>query len=224
MKRSQSDLLQTVFALWLATLFCIFVLHYVAPNDPWATMFTRPIFLVVAPIAVACIPVLAARSISKRRGANEEGDIYEDRSRMFGGIQASTVWKMAAVWLASLVTFASPHGGTPMEMFDFVWHKPAFLIVAPLLLACIPLPGVSSRLRRWGISYHPITDDSPYLMWKGIISGAILAGILILCLIGVNSMRGAVGKLPVNIAILVLLVGDLAAMWSMVRRRRNRRG
>lgn len=223
MKRSRSDLLQTVLALWLATLFCILVLHYVAPNDPWVTKLARPIFLVIAPIVVACIPVLAARSISKRRGANEEGDIDEDRSRMFGGIQAGTVWRMATVWLVSLVIFASPHGGTPMSAFDFVWHNPLFLIVAPLLLACIPLPVVSSRLRRWGISYRPITDDSPYLAWKGLIAGFLLAGILVLCLIGVNSMKGAVGKLSVNIAILVLLVGDLAAIWSAVKRLRRRR-
>lgn len=223
MKRSQSDLLQTVSALWLATLFCILVLHYVAPKDPWVTKLTRPIFLVIAPIVVACIPVLAAKSISKRRGADEGGDLYEDRSRMFGGIQASTVWKMALVWLVSLVIFASPHGGTPMGAFDFVWHNLAFLIVAPLLLACIPLPAVSSKLRRSGISFRQVADDSPYLLWKGLISCTILAVVLILCLIGVNSMKGAVGNVSVNIAISVLLVGDLAAFWNGVKRLRKRR-
>lgn len=223
MKRSQSDLLQTVFALWLATLFCILVLHYVAPKDPWVTMLTRPIFLVIAPIVVACTPLLAARSISKRRGADEEGDLYEDRSRIFGGIETTTVWRMALVWLVSLAIFASPHRGTTMEAFDFVWHNPVFLIVAPLLLACIPLPSVSTRLRRWGISYRPITDDSPYSLWRGLIASFILAGILILCLIGVNSMKGAVGKVSVNIAILVLLVGDLLVMWKCVTRLRKLR-
>ena len=68
-----------------------------------------------------------------------------------------------------------------------------------------------------------MTDDSPYFLWKGLICGIIIATVLILCLIGVNSMKGATGKLSVNAAILVLLVGDLLVMWSVVKRLRKRR-
>lgn len=107
-------------------------------------------------------------------------------------------------------------------------YKPSalndYFVVGSLVLLCVALSGRWPRLSKWLENYRPISDDSPYVFWKGIISGSILAVVLVLCLIGVNSVKGAVGKLPVNIAILVLLVGDLAAMWSCVRRLRNRRG
>jgi hypothetical protein len=68
-----------------------------------------------------------------------------------------------------------------------------------------------------------MTDDSPYLLWRGLISGVIIATVLILCVIGVNSMKGAMGKVSVNIAISVLLVGDLLIVWSCVKRLRRSR-
>ncbi|HEV2579100.1 MAG TPA: hypothetical protein VGU25_17980 [Acidobacteriaceae bacterium] len=221
MKSNRSSLLQTVFGTWLATLLCLLIAHYVAPHDAWAAMFSRPVFLLIVPIVVGCIPILAAKSMPGKNGHYKEGDLDTEQRRR--KIDGKTVWKMAVVWLVSLLVFAFPHYGTPMAALDFIWHNPLFLIIVPLLLACIPLPAVSSKLRRSGISYRQISDDSPYLFWKGIISSVILAVILVLCLIGVNSMKGAVGKLSVNIAILVLLVGDLAGMWSMVKRLRRRR-
>jgi len=98
-----------------------------------------------------------------------------------------------------------------------------YFIAGSLAVVCIALSGRSPRLSRWLENYRPITDDSPYRFWRGLIACVILAAILILCLIGVNSMKGAVGKLSVNVAILVLLIGDVAAMWSGVRRFRRRR-
>jgi glycerol uptake facilitator-like aquaporin len=91
-------------------------------------------------------------------------------------------------------------------------------VVASFVVVFIATFGRPSRLSKWVNSWRPITDDSPYALWKGLISGIILAALLVLCLIGVNSMKGAVGKFPVNIAILILLVGDLLGMWSVVRR------
>ena len=99
-----------------------------------------------------------------------------------------------------------------------------YFVVASLVVVSIATFGRPSRLSEWVNSWRAITDDSPYALWKGLISGIILAAVLVLCLIGVSSMKGAVGKLPVNGAILVLLVGDLVGMWSTVRRLRNRRG
>ena len=93
-----------------------------------------------------------------------------------------------------------------------------YFVVGSLVLLCVALLGRSPRLSKWLEKYRPLSDDSPYAFWKGIISCLILAAILILCLIGVNSMKGAVGKGPINVAILVLLAGDLLGLWSGVKR------
>ena len=98
-----------------------------------------------------------------------------------------------------------------------------FVVVGGLAFLCVAFSGRSLRLSQWVASIRPLTHDSSYLLWRGLIASVLLAIILILCLIGVNSMKGAVGKLSVNIAILVLLIGDLAAMWSCVRRLRRLR-
>ena len=96
-------------------------------------------------------------------------------------------------------------------------------IVVSLVVVFIATFGHSSRFSEWVNSWRPLTSDSAYGLWRGLIACVLMAALLILCLIGVNSMKGAVGKLSVNIAILVLLVGDLAAMWSGVKRLRKRR-
>lgn len=98
-----------------------------------------------------------------------------------------------------------------------------YFVVGSLVLLCVALSGRSPRLSKWLESYRPLSNDSPYAFWKSIIAGVIFGAILVLCLIGVNSMKGAVGKLSVNIAILVLLIGDLAMMWIAVKRFRRRR-
>ena len=98
-----------------------------------------------------------------------------------------------------------------------------YFTVVSLVLVCIAIFMPSTKWGRWVASIRPITDDSPYLLWKGMISSVIIAVVLILCLIGVNSMKGAVGKISVNIAIMVLLIGDLVALWSCVKRLRKLR-
>jgi hypothetical protein len=80
-----------------------------------------------------------------------------------------------------------------------------YFVVASLVVVSIATFGRPSRLSEWVNSWRAITDDSPYALWKGLISGIILAAVLVLCPIGVSSVKGAVGKLPVNIAILILL-------------------
>lgn len=93
-----------------------------------------------------------------------------------------------------------------------------YFVVGSLVFVCVAIFGKSPRLSRWLSNLRPITKDSPYFLWRGMLSGVILAVLLILCLIGVNSMKGAVGKLSVNIAILVLLTGDLTIVWSTAKR------
>jgi hypothetical protein len=213
MKRVGSDMVQTVFALWLAALSALLVIHYVRPGDVWAAMLTRPVFLVIVPLMVAGIPLLAAKADQEAAGDTD----LQSKPRWKDGV---TLRKMVLIWLVSLVMFGAPHGTTPMAMLDSVWHNTVFLIVCPLLLACIPLLGLPRGLE---IGLRPMSASSPWFLWRGLISTIILAVILVLCLIGVNSMKGAVGKLSVNIAILVLLAGDLAILWHALKQLRNLR-
>jgi len=53
-------------------------------------------------------------------------------------IKSDAVLQMAQVWIIALLVFAMPH---PIygHIWDPILHRPAFLIVAPLVLGCIPL-------------------------------------------------------------------------------------
>jgi hypothetical protein len=99
-----------------------------------------------------------------------------------------------------------------------------YFIVGSLVLLCVALFGPSTKWSRWVNSLRPITDDSPYFLWKGLISSVIIAVVLIFCLVGVNSMKGAVGKVSVNIAVSVLLIGDLLILGKSVKRLRRPKG
>ena len=140
---------QKMVIVWAAYLLFLLFMHMMNPNDRWAAMFCRPIFLVLAPLFVACLPLLAA--LPTQQGVNASrlqhaggGEVYSDDRR--------TAWnkvrKMVMAWLASLVIFASPHGTTMLGLLDSVLHRPVFLIVAPLLLAGFPLMApISDRNR-----------------------------------------------------------------------------
>jgi hypothetical protein len=222
MTRGGWDLALTVFALWLAALLGILVMHYVNPGDPWVAMLARPSSLVFAPLIVAAIPLLAVKS--DREAAEDYGD--DDDSSNFERKprweKSGTLRKMALLWLLSLVVFGSPHFLGEARL-DFILHNSLFLIVAPLLLACLPLFVRDPTLRRWGISCRPRAGLSSSFLWQGLISSIVMAPILVLCLIGVNSMKHAVGKISVNIAIGILLAGDLYVLQKAVKQLRNRR-
>jgi hypothetical protein len=53
-------------------------------------------------------------------------------------IKSDVALKMAQTWLVSLIVFAVPHPITG-RIWDPIMHRPSFLIIAPLLMACIPL-------------------------------------------------------------------------------------
>ncbi len=58
--------------------------------------------------------------------------------------------------------------------------------------------------------------------WKGLIASVIMTPLLILCLIGVYSEAGATGKMPVYIALMVMLTLAVWAFCKSVKQLRNR--
>ncbi len=51
-------------------------------------------------------------------------------------------------------------------------------------------------------------------IWKGLISSVLVAALMVLCMIGVYSMKGATGKLSVYVALMVMLT---LAVWVFVK-------
>ncbi len=60
-------------------------------------------------------------------------------------------------------------------------------------------------------------------IWKGLISSVLLAALMILCMIGVYSMKGATGKLSVYIALMVMLTLAVCVFVKSVKQLRNSR-
>lgn len=99
-----------------------------------------------------------------------------------------------------------------------------YFVVSSLLVLCVVLVGRSSRLNKRLGRTGRIALNSPAHLSREIVTGVILAVVLILCLVGVNSMNGDVGKASINIALLVMLAGDLTILWDVVKRHRQRKG
>jgi hypothetical protein len=221
MKRIGSNTAQNMFAVWLAYLLFLIVMHVTPPDDPWTDMLFQPVFLVIAPLLVACIPLLAARP---ERGVATR-DVEDEGNDSFGsGINrntSDTVRRMMLVWLVSLVVFASPHKMTASGMLDPILHSPAFLIVAPLLLACIPLLVPAGNARRAIPRATPPLSRSR--IWKGIVACVIFAILAIgsLFLINAPSMRNGGSRFWLNIYLFVGLIAALSRAWHFVRLLKN---
>ncbi len=58
---------------------------------------------------------------------------------------------------------------------------------------------------------------SKLLLWRIVITGAILAGFFIYALIEVNTMKGALYRRDLNIALTVFLAIDVWAVWNCAK-------
>jgi hypothetical protein len=176
-----------MFALWLVYLVFLVMMHSLQPNDPWNQTLARPVFLISGPLLVACVPLLATKRARRTTTDYEDGSDW-NLPRNAKWIDSDAVRRMALVWLVSLAVFASPHG-LRAPYLDPIMHQPLFLLVAPLVLACIPL------LAPWPI---PIRCEAVQTgsslgrarVWNGITACVMLAVILIgmLVLINVRSL------------------------------------
>jgi hypothetical protein len=178
MKWIKSNTGQSMFALWLASLVCLVVMHKLQPDDPWNQMLSQPAFLIFAPLLVACIPLLATKP-----SPGEDDGRWNLRPKP-KWINSDTVRRVLLVWLISLVVFASPHG-VWASYLNPVMHQPLFLLIAPLMLACIPL------LAPWPIPIRSeVVQTGPPLsrsrVWSGIAACLMLIVILIGMLVLIN--------------------------------------
>ena len=220
MKWIKSKTAQNMFGLWLAYLLFLILMHKLQPNDPWTSMLARPVFLVLAPLLVACIPLLAA---TPKQAARE--DYVEDGSRVYlpGRTKpgrSATVRKMTLVWLVSLVVFALPIGNNTLRgIWAPLFHNPIFLLVAPLLLACIPwfFPRLAFPQRAACTTNPPL---SRFLLWKGIVACIILAALVVGVLLLVNDSplthHDGSGLWP-NILFTIALFALLARGWYFIK-------
>lgn len=130
MKQIKQDVAMNMFGVWLAYLLFWVAMHKLRPEDAWINMLFRPSFLIVAPLAVAFIPLLAAKPDQSTTRADIEdgsGGYLRRKTRWFNPNMAR---RMALVWLISLATFAAPHTFLAAAYWDPVFHQPVFLIVA----------------------------------------------------------------------------------------------
>lgn len=137
MKGIDSNTAQNMGAVWLITLVVLGLPHFIhLPNgDAWDEALSRPAGLILGPLLAACIPLIARKQSQAARSelVNDESG---ESSRSGMNIRSSTAWKMLLTWLIALVIFAVPHN---LDSWDPILHRPAFLILAPLLIGCIPL-------------------------------------------------------------------------------------
>ena len=136
-KGIDSNTAQNMGAVWLITLVVLGLPHFIhLPNgDAWDEALSRPAGLILGPLLAACIPLIARKQSQAARSelVNDESG---ESSRSGMNIRPSTVWKMLLTWLTVLVIFAVPHN---LDSWDPILHRPLVLIVAPLLIGCIPL-------------------------------------------------------------------------------------
>lgn len=134
MKGIDSSTAQSMGAVWLITLVVLGLPHFVPihSGDAWDAALSRPAGLILCPLLAACIPLIGSKQSQAAR--SELLEAQSSRSGM--NIRPSTVWKMFMTWLIALVIFAVPHN---LDSWDPILHRPVFLIVAPLLIGCIPL-------------------------------------------------------------------------------------
>ena len=226
MNRIKSGTVQSAFAVWVAYLLFLILMRRLQPNDAWAAMFARPLLLIIAPLLAASIPVLAAYPTPSVTANCDDGDPPAERRPT----NSDTTRRMVMVWLASLVVFASPHGATMISSFDQVFHRPAFLIFAPLLLACLPLLFPAAvRSRRAPLYRFRTTTISPLdrIRFRNqIIVGSFLIILDICGLVTVNdpsSPHHGGSNVPVNLFLGVGLVVLVLGIWFFARQLRNPR-
>ena len=205
------DTARNMFVAWLACLLFLNVMHMLSPDDPWADMLYRPVFLIVMPLLAACVPLLAA---GPERAAIDDAEDEDDENFSRGNkpTTTDTLRRVAMVWLASLLIFASPHSEYYAALWDPIVHRAAFLIFAPLLLACIPaLVPIPVRPRRAVPHTNPPLSRS--IIGRGIVSCVVLALLAIGALLLINDTslgQGHGSPLWVNLCFSIAL---LAALW-----------
>jgi hypothetical protein len=136
-KEIDSNTAQNMGAVWLITLVVLGVPRFIHihSGDAWDEMLSRPAGLILGPLLAACIPLIARKQLLAARSELIEDGSAED-ARPHWNIKSSTAWKMLLTWLVALVIFAVPHN---LDTWDPILHRPAILILAPLLIGCIPL-------------------------------------------------------------------------------------
>lgn len=93
------------------------------------------------------------------------------------------------MWLISLATFAAPHT-LQAATWDPVFHRPAFLIVAPLLMACLSLVIPDRNLPHEAAAGTQATGGYPSrpVAWAYLLLGiALLIFFLMLLIVANNS-------------------------------------
>lgn len=215
MRRIKSDTLQSMAGLWLAYLLALVLMHRLQPGDPWTAMITRPVSLVVVPLLVACIPALARKPKQVTGKLSATVDSGERSSVGTSTDRSDIVRRMVLVWLVSLAVFAFPFGTNTLRgmIWAPIFHKPIFLILAPLLLACIPLlfPSLTFFKRYSAPAADPALSRSR--IWNGIVSCSlgIVMAIGVLLLINDSSLTRHDGSsLWPNVFFTIWLI---AALW-----------
>lgn len=207
MKGINRSVLVSMVAVWAMCLMFLVVDHVVVPGDRWGQMFFHPLPLIFVPLVAACIPLLAVRRIEGVRDDSDED--FEAR-----WIRSKKFKQAAMVWLASLVVFGLPQR---YDGLDWLFHKPVFLIVAPLALACIPLlVSDTGFVRR---PARPLSRRQLFV-WR-VAHGLchLLVGLDLLTLITFHSSDSEVhGSLALNV-VLVLGFVVLVPMqiWTFMR-------
>jgi len=99
-------------------------------------------------------------------------------------------WKRAGlVWFVALVMFVVPHRGLATYS-NTIFHQPAFLLIAPILLAVLSLfvpvkDSLDGEDAAVSGSYRP--RRSRLNTWKGIICSVILALFVVFVLLAANA-------------------------------------
>ena len=186
MKRITSHTVQSMFVYWLGYLAFLVLMHILRPDDPWNKVFFSPGFLIVVPLLVACIPLLLTKSERGVPTDDVEDENGWNRLRGTRRINSNTGRRMLLAWVVSLVTFASPLRVWTEKLYPFL-HRPLFLIIAPLVVACIPLLYQGTVPARCATAEKdPFSRGS--FVWRGIIGCSIGVLLLIGALFLINSL------------------------------------
>lgn len=187
MKRIKSSTVQTMFLYWLGYLTFLVARHLTDPGDPWNKVFFHPAFLIFVPLLVACIPLL----LTKPKQSVSTDDVDDENSwnlpRRTRWINPDTARRMLLAWVVSLVMFVSPLRESISYLYPIL-HQPLFLMIAPLLVACI-IPLFVRRTvptRRAVAETNPLSSRS--FIWRCIVGSSMGFVLLIGALFLVNSL------------------------------------
>jgi hypothetical protein len=136
-------------------------------------------------------------------------------------IDAAMAKKMVALWVVAVVVFAAPHPlwGT---IWDPILHRPLFLIVVPLLIACIPLLLPAGDGERIAAPVRRTKGRGE--LWGNLVLGVVLALFLVMALVAVNdpsTPKKGGSNAGLNFCVGFLLLLTLAAVWKSVRELRR---